>query len=104
MNRQLEEDIIPGSLLKKMKPNENGRMEVTGRIYEAICQIPTGDLSDEQREIIVMERKAAYERWSFECKVAPKDGFQGKRGWVATKKQHLKNVKAKYATKSAAAK
>jgi hypothetical protein len=93
MSSIIEQDVVSHALMKKLKPAENGRLEATWRIYDAVCNIPTGDLSYEQREIIVMERKAAYERWLFEGRFMYKDGLQGKLGYAAAKRQHLKNLK-----------
>ena len=51
---------------KKIKPSLNGRLEVTWRIYDAICNIPTGDLSEIQRTIVGNEREAAFKRYEME--------------------------------------
>lgn len=88
----LEEDAIPVSLLKKIKPADNGRLEVRWRIYNALCDIPCGDLTHEQREFLNQTRKNAYECYRIEGDLAEKDGLQGPRGFVAIKKEHLKNL------------
>ena len=91
----IEEDLVPQRLLKKMKPAENGRLEVTWRIYDALCNISQGDLIEEQQQMIRAECKAAYERWIIECRLVNQDGLQGKRGFAAAKRQHLKSLKEK---------
>ena len=91
----IEEDLVPQSLLKKMKPGDNGRLEVTWRIYDALCNISTGDWTEEQRRLLKIEQKAAFERWALEGELMHKDGLQGNRGFAAAKRQHLKNLKLK---------
>ena len=91
----IKEDLVPQKLLNKLKAGDNGRLEVTWRIYDALCHIPTGDWTEEQRQILDIERKHAYERWKLERDLMNKDGLQGKRGFAAAKRQHLKNLKAK---------
>ena len=78
-----------------MKPEENGRLEATWRIYDALCNIPTGDLTDVQRQIIRNECRSAFQRYELEGELMHQDGLQGKRGFAAAKRQHLKEFKEK---------
>jgi hypothetical protein len=89
----VKEDLVPLKLLRKLKPGDNGRLEVSWRIYDALCQIQTGDWSEEQRQILNIERKHAFDRWKLEGEFMNKDGLQGKRGYAAAKRQHLKTLK-----------
>jgi hypothetical protein len=91
----IEEDLVPQRLMKRLKAGENGRLEVTWRIYDALCHISTGDWTEEQRRFLKIEQKAAYERWALEGELMNKDGLQGKRGFAAAKRQHLKELKEK---------
>lgn len=91
----IEEDLVPQRLMKKVKAGENGRLEVTWRIYDALCNIPTGDWTEEQRRILKIEQHHAYTRWVLEGELMHKDGLQGKRGFAFAKRQHLKELKAK---------
>ena len=47
-------------------PSKNGRLEVTWRIYNALCNITLADLTVEQQSMIAIERAFAYERYKFE--------------------------------------
>ena len=89
-----QEDLVPQKLMKRLKPEENGRLEVTWRIYDALCSIPQGDLCETQQQFICNERKAAYERWKLEGEL------------MAAKRQHLKSLKmkGKYEVKSVVSK
>jgi len=87
-----EEDCIPVKLLKKHKPKDNGRLEVAWRIYDALCNITTGDLTGDQVNILAAHRKAAYEQWEIESSLMDHDKLQGPNGFAAIKKQHLKNL------------
>jgi len=60
-------DCIPNRLMKTMKPYDNGLMEATGRIYEALCNIPRGDLTQYQSGIIRNAIKNAYASWVKAC-------------------------------------
>lgn len=62
--------------MKTPKPNCNGRLEVAWRIYDAICNIATGDLSKEQRQMIVVARDHAYKQWELEGQLVAHDGLQ----------------------------
>ena len=90
----LLEDLVPRKLLVKMKPDHNGRLEVTWRIYNALCHISQGYLSDDQRTLLKIETEAAYRRWELEGKLIDKDGLQGPKGFAAAKRQHLKSLKS----------
>src|SRR5271157_5883792 len=59
----IEEDLVPQRLMKKVKAGENGRLEVTWRIYDALCNISQGDLSEVQQRMIRKACMAAYEDW-----------------------------------------
>lgn len=91
----MEEDLVPHTLLKRVRPSDNGRLEVTWRIYDALCNIPTGDLTDNQRLLISSARKAAYENWVIEGTLMNYDGLQGERGYAAAKRIHILNLKSK---------
>ncbi len=91
----IEEDLVPQRLMKKVKPEENGRLEVTWRIYDALCNIPQGDLSVIQQQMIRNACKAAYESWKLEGDLMHQDGLQGKRGFAAAKRQHLRELREK---------
>lgn len=91
----VREDLVPQRLLEKVKTDQNGRLEVTWRIYDALCKIPTGDLTEEQRRFIDIERKTAYDRWALEGALMNEDGLQGKLGFAAAKRQHLNDLKEK---------
>jgi hypothetical protein len=62
------------------KPSDNGRLEVAWRIYDAICNIHTGDLTPVQREFVAAEQGAAYKRYELEGKLVNLDGLQGPMG------------------------
>jgi hypothetical protein len=95
----IKEDLVPQRLLKRMKAAENGRLEVTWRIYNALCGISTGDLTETQTTLLQLEKTAAYERWIVECDLMNEDGLQGKRGFAAAKRQHLRELETKAKSK-----
>jgi hypothetical protein len=95
MPTDLEKNAVPARLIKKVKPNENGRLEVAWRVYDALCGIPSGDLSKIQQQMIRNECRSAFQRYEMEGDLMHQDGLQGKRGFAAAKKQHLKELKGK---------
>ncbi len=38
------------------------------RVYDAICEIPTGDLTVQQRQLIVTAREKAYKQYEQACR------------------------------------
>jgi hypothetical protein len=94
---QLDRDAVSPKLMAKLKPSENGRLEVAFRIYKALCDIPVGDLSAEQKTLLGIDRRRIYEQWVFEGNVCDFDGLQGKRGFAAIRKEHIKQLEKKAA-------
>lgn len=92
MNANILRDLIPTALLKECRPEDNGRLEVAWRIYDALCRINQWDLSAEQKQLLNIEIKAAYRRWEAEGELMNLDGLQGPRGFAAAKREHWRRL------------